>query len=163
MYKCLVYIFNFMKQCQCVCTFLYINLIYIYIYTCTFLCEIVNVLHELRRRSFAFDKHIQEQYLLYINTKSIIMKNWWFSWTVMDSYMASVLYLKYTLDFLSISDPHRHGISSSWQDDAAKLDRLEKRLLKDVEDENWTGVSWLDSAWKEEHQTVSGWFVRFVR
>jgi len=55
--------------------------------------------------------------------------------------MASVLYLKYTLDFLSISDPHRHGISSSWQDDAAKLDRLQKRLLKDVEDENWTGVS----------------------
>lgn len=110
----------------------------------------------LRRRSGAFDKPIQEQYVLYINTKSI---NYFQEYQRIDDSHVIDYYgfifefcLKYTLDFFSISDPHRHGISSSWQDDAAKLDRLQKRLLKDVEDENWTGVSWLDSAWKGEHQ-----------
>ena len=46
MYKCLVYFFIFMKQCVCAHFFKFD--IYIYIYICTFLCEIINVLHVLR-------------------------------------------------------------------------------------------------------------------
>eukprot|EP00434_Breviolum_minutum_P003265 symbB.v1.2.002874.t1/scaffold155.1/size293413/9 len=36
------------------------------------------------------------------------------------------------------------------EDDAAQLDRLQKRLLKEVEDENWTGVSQLLQQFRQE-------------